>query len=168
MRAIARITKERVEEIVGEPVLAFANGQSLESRYGKSVQAGGALASGLLSLRVKGVRRSDAVQLPRFVWIAVGEKAVHLFAHRQAANGVEPYVLGSVERSSLETEIKQGLFWTRLTLIDRDEGRSYMAFQSRLTAGRPMDASCSPRWSSGFRLFGRCELGWSDGLVKGR
>jgi hypothetical protein len=114
----------------------FADAQSLESQYGKSGSAGGALASGLLKLRAKKVRRSDAVQLPRFVTIAVGEKAVHLFAHRKTADGVEPYIIGSIARGSLETEIKQGLFWTRLTLIDREEGRSYMAFQGRIMPRR--------------------------------
>lgn len=133
---MARITKDRVEEIVGEPVIAFADAQSIESRYSKSVSAGGGLASGVLKLRAKSLRRSDAVQLPRFVTIAVGNRAVHVFAHRKVADGVEPYVIGSIDRGSLEVEVTQGLFWTRLTLIDRDAGRSYTAFQGRIMPGR--------------------------------
>jgi hypothetical protein len=125
-----------VEEIVGEPVVAFADAQSLESRYGKSVPTGGALASGVLNLRAKSVRRSDAVQLPRFLTIAVGERAVHLFAHRKSAEGVQPYTIGSIDRGALTTEIGQGVFWTRLTLVDRAAGRSYMAFQARITPRR--------------------------------
>jgi len=121
---------------VGEPVVAFADAQSIESRYSKSTAAGGGLASGVLKLRAKSLRRSDAVQLPRFVTIAVGNRAVHLFAHRKAADGVEPYVIGSIARGSLQVEIKQGFFWTRLTLIDREAGRSYMVFQGRIIPGR--------------------------------
>jgi hypothetical protein len=45
-------------------------------------------------------------------------------------------VIGSIDRGSLETEVKQGLFWTRLTLLDRATGRSYLAFQGRITPGR--------------------------------
>ncbi len=80
---MAWITGERVEEIVGEPVLAFADAQSLESRYGKSVRAGGAGSSAVLGARVRSLRREDAVDLPRFVTIAAGDRAVHVFGYRK-------------------------------------------------------------------------------------
>ncbi len=129
---MARITKERVEEIVGEPVVAFADAQSLESRYGKSVAAGGAASSAVLGARVKRLRRHDAVDLPRFVTIAAGKTAVHVFGYRKT----DTYTIGSIDRESLEVEVQQRLFWTRLTLVDRANGRSYMAFLGRIIPGR--------------------------------
>jgi hypothetical protein len=121
-----------VEEIVGEPVVAFADAQSLESRYGKSVRSGGAVATGVLKLRARSLRRDDAVGLPRFVTIAVGSTAVHVFGYRKT----EAYMIGSIDRGSLRVEAQQGLFWTRLTLIDTAAGRSYMSFLGRIIPGR--------------------------------
>jgi hypothetical protein len=129
---MARITKERVEEIVGEPVVAFADAQSLESRYGKSVRAGGVASSAVLGTRVRRLRRPDAVDLPRFVTIAAGKTAVHVFGYRKT----EAYAIGSIERSSLELHVQRRLFWTRLTLVDKANGRSYMAFLGRIIRGR--------------------------------
>lgn len=129
---MARITKERVEEIVGEPVVAFADAQSLESRYGKSVPSGGPAATGVLKLRAKQLRRDDAVDLPRFVTIAAGQRAVHVFGYRKT----ETFMIGSIDRAVLKVEVQQGLFWTRLTLVDTAAGRSYMAFLGRIIPGR--------------------------------
>lgn len=45
-------------------------------------------------------------------------------------------MIGSIDRGSLKVEVKQGLFWTRLTLVDTAAGRSYMGFLGRVIPGR--------------------------------
>ena len=82
--------------------------------------------------RTKSLKRADAVALPRFVTIAVGNTAVHVFGYR----GTEAYMIGSIPRDSVQVEISSGLFWTRLTLIDPAAARSYMAFLGRIIPGR--------------------------------
>ena len=96
------------------------------------MRSGGAVATGVLKLRAKSLRRDDAVDLPRFVTIAVGNTAVHVFGYRKT----EAYMIGSIDRGSLKVEVQQGLFWTRLTLVDAAAGRSYMSFLGRIIPGR--------------------------------
>jgi len=96
------------------------------------VRSGGAVATGVLKLRAKSLRRDDGVDLPRFVTIAVANAAVHVFGYRKT----EAYTIGSIDRGSLEVAVQQGLFWTRLTLIDTAAGRSCMGFLGRIIPGR--------------------------------
>jgi hypothetical protein len=78
------------------------------------------------------LRRPDAVALPRFVTIVAGQTAVHVFGYRKS----DAYPIGSIARGSLEVEVQQRLLWTRLTLVDRANDRSYMAFLGRIVPGR--------------------------------
>jgi hypothetical protein len=131
--ATTRLKENRLfASVVGEPIEVFALCQSLASRYGRFVTNGSPPATGTFKPRLNGLCREDAVQLPRLTWVALGQKAIHFLSHEQSS---APKPIGKVVRRSLNTEIKRGLLWTRVTIIDPPKKRSYTIFISKLTPG---------------------------------
>jgi hypothetical protein len=126
-------------ERVAEPILAWCNGQSLESRYSSSVPSvvGGAPAriagAGVLRHQFNKEQRDDAVSMPRFPVIAVTADRIYVFDGPVARAGP----LAVLERARCECLLGGRAMWRRLDIVDTGPPpQSYTVFFNLLLGGR--------------------------------
>jgi hypothetical protein len=116
----ANIERSLAERVPG-PVLAWCNGQSLESRYSTSVPAPVAGAAGrvggaaVLRHQLTKAQRDDAVSMPRFPVIAVTEEQIYVF-DGPVARGDAVAVL---ERSRSGFLVTGKGMWRRLDIVSQ-------------------------------------------------
>jgi hypothetical protein len=123
---------EAIEESVGEAPLCWGIGQSVGSRYSQSGRPN-AFAGLILRRQASGQVQANTVKLPRLFLVAITPTRVCFF-DPPMREPREPLL--SASRESLRPVVKQGVFWTRLTLEDTAEDRSMVMFMSRMAKGR--------------------------------
>ncbi|HLZ72742.1 MAG TPA: hypothetical protein VKV26_22795 [Dehalococcoidia bacterium] len=121
---------------VPEPIVAWHNGQSLESRYGRAAPAGGVTrvaAGAILRHQFNKARRPDAVTMPRFPVVAVSAGRVYWFAGPVPAG--EPVAV--LERAECGVIVSGNWWWRRLDLVAAGEpARSYTVLFNGLFGSR--------------------------------
>jgi len=125
-----------VEMSVGEKPTCWGIAQSLESRYSaaaSTASVGGMLGGALLARRARQAKAADAAVLPRLFVMAVTPRAVYFFERPLEAPRAP---VASVLLAGATVEVHRGLFWTRIVLRGGDPSRSYVAYFSRMAAGR--------------------------------
>jgi hypothetical protein len=126
-------------ERIPEPVLAWCNGQSMESRYSPSVRgpvgvpAAQVGATGVLRHQFSKARREDAVPMPRFPVIAATAERIYVFDGPLAS--AEP--LAVLDRSACQILVSGKAMWHRLDVVyDGPPPRSYTTFFNLLVGSR--------------------------------
>ncbi len=119
-----------LSEWAPEPIVAWCNGQSLESRYFSSVPApvggaaGGIGAGAVLRHQFTKARRDDAVSMPRFPVIAAAAERIYVFDGPVARLPA----IALVERQKCGVLVSGNGMWRRLDILVEDEPpRSYTA-----------------------------------------
>ena len=90
---------------------------------------------------------ADAVELPRFTVLAVDGQRIHFFdmaaVERATKAGETVAAVGSVRREDARVEIKRGLMWKRVTVLDTAGQRSYTVYLNALAGGRRVGRTLS-------------------------